>query len=176
MLKPYHRRPELLNVVLVDTEEITESSELEEDFSYMLIDPNVFDFREIVENNKLNERLSDEQIMQLGKLLEEHLKHLQDILERLKKANLTIKPSKCKFAQREVQYLGHVVGRVEPLTDLLKGVNKRGGIVWNDKCSESFKMLKEKLHGKPVLHAPDFSKPFIVQADASDEGYVSPKG
>ncbi|GFW29668.1 retrovirus-related Pol polyprotein from transposon 412 [Trichonephila clavipes] len=69
MLKPYHRRPELLNVVLVDTEEITESSELEEDFPYMLTDPNVFDFREIVENNKLKERLGEEQIMQLGKLL-----------------------------------------------------------------------------------------------------------
>ncbi|GFT56966.1 uncharacterized protein TNCV_189661 [Trichonephila clavipes] len=68
MLKPYHRRPELLNVVLVDTEEITESSELE-DFHYMLTDPNVFDFREIVENNKLKEILSDEQIMQLEKLL-----------------------------------------------------------------------------------------------------------
>ncbi|GFV39551.1 uncharacterized protein TNCV_1367921 [Trichonephila clavipes] len=68
MLKPYHRRPELLNVVLVDTGEIIESSELEEDFPYMLTDPNVFDFREIVEN-KLKKRLSDEQIMQLGKLL-----------------------------------------------------------------------------------------------------------
>ncbi|GFY62113.1 hypothetical protein TNIN_118571 [Trichonephila inaurata madagascariensis] len=41
---------------------------------------------------------------------EEHLKHLQEILERLKKANLTIKPSKCKFAQQEEQYLGHIVG------------------------------------------------------------------
>ncbi|GFU20212.1 retrovirus-related Pol polyprotein from transposon 412 [Trichonephila clavipes] len=55
MLKPYHRRPELLNAVLVDTEEITESSELEEDFPYMLTDPIVFDFKEIVENNKLKE-------------------------------------------------------------------------------------------------------------------------
>ncbi|GFT38247.1 uncharacterized protein TNCV_764281 [Trichonephila clavipes] len=69
ILKPYHRRPELLNVVFVDTEEIIESSELEEDFTNMLTDPNVFDFREIVENNKLKERLSDEQIMQVGKLL-----------------------------------------------------------------------------------------------------------
>ncbi|GFY48624.1 retrovirus-related Pol polyprotein from transposon 17.6 [Trichonephila inaurata madagascariensis] len=69
MLKPYHKRPELLNVVLVDTEEITEPSELKEDFPYMLTDPNVFDFREIVENNQLKERLGDEQIMQLGKLL-----------------------------------------------------------------------------------------------------------
>ncbi|GFW63053.1 uncharacterized protein TNCV_4454011 [Trichonephila clavipes] len=69
MLKPYHRRPELLNVVLVDTEETIESSELEEDFPYMLTDPNVFDFREIVENNKLKKRLSNEQIIQLGKPL-----------------------------------------------------------------------------------------------------------
>ncbi|GFY74370.1 retrovirus-related Pol polyprotein from transposon 17.6 [Trichonephila inaurata madagascariensis] len=47
MLKPYHKIPELLNVVLVDTEEITELSELEEDFPYMLTDSNVFDFRKI---------------------------------------------------------------------------------------------------------------------------------
>ncbi|GFW27216.1 retrovirus-related Pol polyprotein from transposon 412 [Trichonephila clavipes] len=48
-----------------------------------------------------------------------------------------------------------------------------GKIVWNDKCSESFKMLKEKLSGKPVLHthASEFSKSFILQTDASDEGY-----
>ncbi|GFR21948.1 retrovirus-related Pol polyprotein from transposon 412 [Trichonephila clavata] len=62
-------RPELLNVVLLDIEEITEPSELEEDFPYMLTDPNVFDFREIVENNKLKERLDEEQIMKLGKVL-----------------------------------------------------------------------------------------------------------
>ncbi|GFR07066.1 retrovirus-related Pol polyprotein from transposon 297 [Trichonephila clavata] len=40
---------------------------------------------------------------------EEHLEHFEEILNRLKKANLTIKPSKCKFAQQEVQYLGHIV-------------------------------------------------------------------
>ncbi|GFY70766.1 retrovirus-related Pol polyprotein from transposon 17.6 [Trichonephila inaurata madagascariensis] len=32
-------------------------------------------------------------------------------------------------------------------------------------------MLKEKLSGKPVFHAPDFSKSFILQTDASDQGY-----
>ncbi|GFX16127.1 hypothetical protein TNCV_4703831 [Trichonephila clavipes] len=32
-------------------------------------------------------------------------------------------------------------------------------------------MLKEKLSGKPVLHAPNFSKSFILQTDASDQGY-----
>ncbi|GFV71878.1 retrovirus-related Pol polyprotein from transposon 17.6 [Trichonephila clavipes] len=32
-------------------------------------------------------------------------------------------------------------------------------------------MLKEKLAGKPMLHAPDFSESFIFQTDASDQGY-----
>ncbi|GBM13043.1 Transposon Ty3-I Gag-Pol polyprotein [Araneus ventricosus] len=41
---------------------------------------------------------------------DKHLKHLQDVLERIKRAKLTIKPPKCKFAQDEVQYLGHIVG------------------------------------------------------------------
>ncbi|GFT07579.1 retrovirus-related Pol polyprotein from transposon 297 [Trichonephila clavipes] len=35
----------------------------------MLTDPNVFDFREIVENNEVKEKLGYEQIMRLGKLL-----------------------------------------------------------------------------------------------------------
>ncbi|GFU37086.1 HTH_48 domain-containing protein [Trichonephila clavipes] len=83
MLKPYHRRSELLNVVLVDTEEIIESSELEEDFPYMLTDPNVFDFREIVENNKLGKRLSDKQFMQLGKLLSDRQLSIRAIAETI---------------------------------------------------------------------------------------------
>lgn len=41
---------------------------------------------------------------------EEHLKHLSIVLDRIKKANLTIKPAKCKFAQNHVKYLGHMVG------------------------------------------------------------------
>ena len=406
MLKPYHKRPELLNIVSFIEGKSPETSEIDEDFPYMLADPNVFDFNEIVEANHLKERLNDEQIAQLGKLLikyhkifsnipgktklvehdielisdkrihlkpyrmtnrqnellkaeiekmlrykiiepgdsdyispmilvetpgreprpcidyrklneitrtqyypipnieqrvetvaaakfitlidltkgywqiplspkaqklaafattfgtyrplcmpfglknapyhfskmisglltgcenyaipylddiaifsqtwEEHLQHLQEILERIKCANLTIKPAKCKFAQEEVKYLGHTVGRgkrspaelkvkaiqkfpiptskteiraflglagyyrqyipmfsviAAPLTDLLKGRNKKGSIVWNEECTHAFNTLKEKLSNKPVLHAPDFSKPFILQTDASDLGY-----
>lgn len=41
---------------------------------------------------------------------ESHLKHLDCVLDRIMKANLTLKPSKCKFAQNHVKYLGHIVG------------------------------------------------------------------
>lgn len=39
-----------------------------------------------------------------------HLKHVCLVLDRIKKTNLKIKPSKCKFARNYVKYLGHVVG------------------------------------------------------------------
>ena len=40
---------------------------------------------------------------------EAHLQHLKRVLSKLNKANMYVKLSKCKFAQPEVLYLGHIV-------------------------------------------------------------------
>ena len=48
-------------------------------------------------------------IIILGKTLEEHQKNVVEIFDRLREAGLRLKPKKCKFAQLEVDYLGHVV-------------------------------------------------------------------
>ncbi|GFW42666.1 retrovirus-related Pol polyprotein from transposon 297 [Trichonephila clavipes] len=42
---------------------------------------------------------------------ESHLKHVETVLKTIKRAKLTIKPSKCKFAQKNVKFLGHIVGQ-----------------------------------------------------------------
>ena len=39
-----------------------------------------------------------------------HLARLQAILIRLRKANFTLKPSKCVFAVNTIKYLGYIVG------------------------------------------------------------------
>ena len=39
----------------------------------------------------------------------EHLSHLDLVFQRMRKANLTLKPSKCKFACPEVLYLGQII-------------------------------------------------------------------
>ena len=44
-----------------------------------------------------------------SKTPEEHLERLRGVFERLKQAGLKLKPSKCHFFQREIQYLGHIV-------------------------------------------------------------------
>ncbi|GFT15618.1 hypothetical protein TNCV_4985531 [Trichonephila clavipes] len=41
---------------------------------------------------------------------DDHISHIDKVLERIRDARLTIKLAKCKFAQDSVKYLGHVVG------------------------------------------------------------------
>ena len=40
---------------------------------------------------------------------DDHIKHLDILLSSLEKNNLTVKLSKCKFAQKEVKFLGHII-------------------------------------------------------------------
>ena len=41
----------------------------------------------------------------------EHTSRLGDVLERLRKANLTINPTKCEFFRSKVHFLGHVLSK-----------------------------------------------------------------
>ena len=38
------------------------------------------------------------------------MRHLTDILEKIRKAGLTVKLGKCQFAMSQCVYLGHIVG------------------------------------------------------------------
>ena len=48
-------------------------------------------------------------ILVTGQDVEEHLKNLDMVLERLEKANVTLKRDKCMFAAKSVEYLEHVI-------------------------------------------------------------------
>ena len=50
-------------------------------------------------------------ILVFSPTLKEHLTHLQTVIHRMKDVGLKLKPSKCKFAQCELEYLGHIVSR-----------------------------------------------------------------
>ena len=43
--------------------------------------------------------------------LDEHLTHLTEVLRRLCKASVRLKPKKCMFLHPKVQYLGHVISQ-----------------------------------------------------------------
>ena len=48
-------------------------------------------------------------ILIFSQTLEDHFNHLQKVVQRIKEANLKLKPSKCHFLHQEIDYLGHVI-------------------------------------------------------------------
>ena len=59
-------------------------------------------------------------VLVFGKTLEEHNRHLELVLERIRVAGLRLKPKKCRIAQFSVEYLGHVVSAAGIETDRRK--------------------------------------------------------
>lgn len=55
-----------------------------------------------------------------------------------------------------------------PITDLVS--KKKNNFTWTDSAQEAFEKLKTLLTSEPILANPDFTKPFVVQCDASDRG------
>ncbi len=43
--------------------------------------------------------------------LTEYKRHIKAVLEKIRKANLKLKPSKCQWFQTELKFVGHLVGR-----------------------------------------------------------------
>ena len=55
---------------------------------------------------------------------QEHLKHIEIIFKKLKKAGLKLKESKCNFFKKEIHYLGHLisVSGIQPLPEKLDSI------------------------------------------------------
>ncbi len=59
-----------------------------------------------------------------SRTFDEHLKHIQQVFDCLRRANLKLKPNKCFFARRKIHYLGHIVSQhgIEPDPDKVSAV------------------------------------------------------
>ena len=151
-------------------------------------------------------------VLVFGRTIEEHNANLAQVLERLRRAGLRLKPKKCHFALTEVEYLGHVVSakgvrtdpkKIEavgkfPTPQDVKALRSFLGLasyyrkfvpdfakvagplhaltkkdvpfLWTEKCQEAFCELKRLLTESPLLVYPDFTKPFVLETDASGAG------
>jgi len=148
----------------------------------------------------------------VGKNFDDHLNNLCVVLQKLRDANLKVKPAKCMLCQESVTYLGHVVSSEGVTTDpqktakvsqwptptsvqevqqflglasyyrrfvknfatVAKSLHKlteRGReFSWTSECENAFAVLKQRLTSAPVLVFPDYTKTFILDTDASNEG------
>ena len=48
-------------------------------------------------------------IIVFSETFEDHIKHLGEVFDKLRKANLKLKISKCEFIKDQMNYLGHVI-------------------------------------------------------------------
>ncbi|XP_071954132.1 uncharacterized protein [Antedon mediterranea] len=166
---------------------------------------------------KIADSISTKQKRELTNTLntwQDHLNHLDIVLSKISEAGLTIKPSKSKFANSTVNYLGHTIGdgQIKPMLDKIESVEKfptpqtkknvrsflgltgyyRKFILhyddiarplinltkkaepkrlnWTSECDKAFTDLKSQLIAHPILRAPNFDKPFLLQTDASKTG------
>ena len=82
----------------------------------------------------INEVLTDcnfaigylDDIIIFSKTEEEHLQHLEEIFECLRKAGLKLKLKKCCFFKKHIQYLGHTISDkgIQPLPEKLESIAK----------------------------------------------------
>ncbi|GJS61022.1 retrovirus-related pol polyprotein from transposon 17.6 [Tanacetum coccineum] len=108
----------------------------------------------------------------------------KDYLRKFVLSQLFAKKTKCMFGTSQVEYLGHVISAQgvvtnpskifiknfatlsRPLTQLLK----KGAFKWSEEAQDSFEVLKLAMTQAPILALPDFTKPFVVETDASGIG------
>ncbi|GBG59358.1 hypothetical protein CBR_g38386 [Chara braunii] len=165
-------------------------------------------FRDILEQYVL---VYLDDILVYSRTLEEHLRHLRGVLDRLRRHGFYAKLSKCRFAQHKVDFLGHYVsnqgfhmddakitaiaewpaptsakqlrsflGLTINYSNFIRGyarysyvlistlLRKNPPWAWTPLYEDAFRALKKAVTCAPVLHLPDFDRPFILTTDASD--------
>uniref|UniRef100_A0A3B1IT31 Gypsy retrotransposon integrase-like protein 1 n=1 Tax=Astyanax mexicanus TaxID=7994 RepID=A0A3B1IT31_ASTMX len=80
------------------------------------------------------------------------------------------------YYRRFVEGFAQLAGPLHKLVATLvgtkskKGLGQALGMAWTPQCENSFEALKGKLVSAPVLAYADFSRPFILEIDASHSG------
>ena len=46
-----------------------------------------------------------------SKTLKEHKQHVKQVLEKIREANLKLKPSKCQWFKEELTFVGHIINK-----------------------------------------------------------------
>lgn len=66
-------------------------------------------------------------------------------------------------------YIPNYSDIASPLTDALRKAEPMS-VCWDDRKEGAFRALQQALMSKPILRAPNYERPFVIQCDASDRG------
>ncbi|XP_019153560.1 PREDICTED: uncharacterized protein LOC109150044, partial [Ipomoea nil] len=91
-----------------------------------------------------------------------HLVHLRQVFDRLRKFQLKMNPLKCAFGVAAGKFLGFTVRH--------RGIEIEQGIsfIWDEACKNAFENIKSYLMKPPVLTAPVHGRPLILYISTQD--------
>ena len=120
----------------------------------------------------------------IGRTFLDNLTNLSMVFERIRQAGLKLQPSKRNLCRKEVTFLGHIVlqdgiatdhSKIEQVQDfaamakpLHRLTERNAQFRWTKECQRAFNKQKSCLVSAPILAFPDFTRPFILDTDASD--------
>ena len=91
-------------------------------------------------------------ILIASRTFEEHLQHLAEVISRLRKAGLRLKPKKCRFLCEEVCYLGYIISA--------RGVSPDPGKIDKVKC---FPVPRDVTQVRQFLGLASYYRRFVPQ-------------
>ncbi|GBN03486.1 Gag-Pol polyprotein [Araneus ventricosus] len=119
LLKPYHQRPEKINLLISERKETPEAESDKLGIPFPTADPNVYDFEELIRDSAIEERLSFSEIEELRKLLGRHQKVFSN------------EPGKTHLVEHDIELISNNPIRSKPYrtsqrqTEILKAEIKR---------------------------------------------------
>ena len=72
-----------------------------------------------------------------------------------------------KISFRFNKLLSKIHKKYDHLNSPLMNLLKKNSFQWDDEVGNCFKALKQIMSTTPILSTPDFSKPFVIECDAS---------
>nr|XP_036575130.1 reverse transcriptase domain protein [Colletotrichum truncatum]KAF6781651.1 reverse transcriptase domain protein [Colletotrichum truncatum] len=100
-------------------------------------------------------------ILIFSKTLEDHKKHVHQVLRKLQDAKLLVEPEKSKFHTQEVEFLGFTIA-----PGILK--MSKDKVAAEKEQDQAFNEIKRQVTSEPILIIPNPEKPFEVETDSSD--------
>ena len=94
--------------------------------------------------------------------IQDHLKHVQIVMDRLRRHHLKLKLSKCHFAKEEIKYLGYVVNRfgIKPDDDKVKAIRNMATPTTCKQIRSFIGMVS--WYSKVIPYLADISAPLIA--------------
>ena len=79
-------------------------------------------------------------------------------------------PTSTKEVQQFLGLANYYRRFIKDFAQMHKLTEQTSSFLWTTECQKSFEILRHLLSSPPILSYPDFTKPFILDTDASNDG------